>query len=73
MAILANELDPVGFHGSADERIDIVVANLAHQAHLLHRLAANLVSLGEHEFLGADDGAAVSGHVGEELVDGDAR
>ena len=48
MTVFGDDLDTVGLDSSADKRVDVVVANFAHQAHLLHRLAADFVPLGEH-------------------------
>ncbi len=67
-AVLGDDADARRLDDGADERTDVVVADLAHQPHLLHRFAADLAPLGEAQLLDADHRAAVPGHVGEHLV-----
>ena len=67
-AVFADDADAAGLDDGADERVDVVVPDLAQQAHLLLRLAADLAPLRQPEVLDADQRAAVHGHVGEHLL-----
>lgn len=48
MAVLGDDLDAARLHHGTDKRVDVIVANFAHESHLFHRLATDFVSLGEH-------------------------
>lgn len=73
MTVFRNDLDAIRLNSRTDERVDVVVTNFTQQTHLLHRLASNLVSLGEYEIFGADHRATVTSNFGENLIHGHAR
>ena len=56
-AKVGDDHDEVTFDARADEAVDVVVPQLAHQLHLLHHVAGNVLLAVKVELLDADDRA----------------
>ena len=68
VTVLSDDADAVGFDGSTDEHVDIVMAEFTHKPHLLHSLATDLTAFRKVEVFDANDRSSVPGYFGEHLV-----
>ena len=68
VAIFGDDADARWFDGGADEQVDVVVAEFAHQPHLFHGLSADLAPFRKAQVFDSHDRSPVAGYVGEHLI-----
>lgn len=68
VTVFGDYANAVGLDDGADERVNVVVTNFPHQAHLFHSLATNFPSFGEDELFGSHYCSSVGGYFSEHLI-----